>query len=92
MYHKDNLRFLYTEYKACLIKEFNDYFIRDDTYKSYKGKCTNQQKDIIEYLSENFEKVKESRSEVQQNVNERVEKFYGMFDYYGWTGKQTKNL
>ena len=92
MDHETNLRFLYKEYKSCLLSEFNDYLIRDDTFKSYEGKCVSQQKDILEYLKENYDRVVNSRADVQQLVNQRVEKFIGVFDYYGWTGKQTKNM
>ncbi len=90
--HQDNLRFLYREYKNCLKNEFSNYFSKDDSYKSYYGRCVLQQVEIRSYFSENFGKISNA-SYIRENeeISHKHEIYYTKFGQYGWNAAQIKN-
>jgi|LauGreDrversion4_2_1035121.scaffolds.fasta_scaffold60862_2 hypothetical protein len=92
MYAND-IRMLYTQLKACLKREFNDYFVRDDTYISYENKCTEARNGIYEYYyARNFHRLNEVNQELQVATEKRVDDAALVFNYFGWSDKQIRNM
>jgi hypothetical protein len=92
MYAND-IRMLYTQLKACLKREFNDYFVRDDTYISYEDKCKEPKTEILEYYyGRNFQRLDEINQELQVATEKRVDDAALTFNYYGWSDKQIRNM
>ncbi len=90
--HSGNLKFLYSEYKNCMKNEFSEYFGKDDEYKSYIDKCSNQKDDIQKYMNKhltNIYYVMPAREE--KEVLNKYERKFNKFATYGWTGAQVKN-
>lgn len=90
--YKDNLKFLYSEYRACLRQQFEDYLGRDDQYISYRDKCDAQKTDIKNYYSGIYLKAENSHPKYERQLDIDVDKAYLRFNEYGWTGKQVRNL
>lgn len=92
MYAND-IRLLYTQLKACLKREFDDYFVRDDTYISYDNKCSEAKSDIIDYyLHKNYLRLNEIEQHLQIATEKRVDDAALILNYFGWTDKQIRNM
>jgi hypothetical protein len=89
--HQDNLRFYYREYKNCLKNEFSNYFSKDDYYKSYLGRCSTQQNDILSYATSHFNKISDASYEREDDISRIYEANYTKFGKHGWNGAQVKN-
>jgi hypothetical protein len=92
MYAND-IRMLYTQLKACFNREFNDYFVRDDTYISYTDKCQEQKSEILDYYyGRNYHRLNEVTQELQVATEKRVDDAALIFNYFGWSDKQIRNM
>jgi hypothetical protein len=90
--HRENLRFLYREYKNCLKNEFSEYFGKDDEYKSYADKCHNQKSDISNYIESYLSKI--DLIDPDREEKEVLAKYYEKlksFNAYGWSENEIKN-
>ena len=91
--YANEIRMIYTQLKACYKQEFNDYLIRDDTYKDYYGRCETQKKEILDfYLIKNYARLDEINDDLQMMLGHRVDSLAVIFNYFGWTDKQIKNM
>lgn len=91
--YANEIRMLYTQLKACLHREFNDYLVRDDTYISYENKCNEPKNQIMDfYFSKNYNRLDEIDQELQMSVEKRVDDAALIFNYFGWNDKQIRNM
>lgn len=90
--HQDNLRFLYREYKNCLKNEFSNYFSKDDEYKSYFGRCYQQQADIKKYYALQYQKFEDtSHLREHEEIHNNYETQFTKFGKFGWSAAHVKN-
>lgn len=91
--YANEIRMLYTQLKACLQREFNDYLIRDDTYVSYDNKCVEPKTQIMDfYYAKNYDRLNEIEQELNMAVEKRVDDAALILNYFGWTDKQIRNM
>ena len=90
--HQDNLRFLYREYRNCLKNEFSNYLSKDDEYKSYYGRCYQQQSDLKKYYATKFNRIMDTLF-IRENeeIFNKYEINYAKFGKHGWNAAQIKN-
>jgi len=91
--YANEIRMLYTQLKACYQKEFNDYLVREDTYISYDNKCNEPKKEIMDfYFKRNYDRLDEIDQELQVSLERRVDDAALIFNYFGWSSSQIRNM
>ena len=89
----NEIRMLYSQLKACYRNEFHEYLVRDDTYIPYDNKCKAPKKDIYEfYFMNNYHRLDDVKVSVEGNMQRRVDDAVLIFNYFGWSGKHSRNM
>ena len=84
---------LYSQLKACYKNEFNEYLVRDDTYIPYHNKCQGPKQDILQYYYfNNYLRLNDVNSKLESSVQRRVDDAVLIFNYFGWSGKHSRNM
>lgn len=90
--HKENLNFLYDQYRNCLKSELYNYLAKDDEYKSYEGHCHIQKKDIHDYIDIINRKADYTNPGYETDViRNNWEKMLVKFRPFGWSEKHIRN-
>ena len=89
---RENLEYLYSQYKNCLRKEYEEYFGAKDTYKSYLVGCEKQRDDILNYAKEQLSKTSEFEKIPEYSLERRVEDFSIKLSKFGFDTRVSRNL
>ena len=89
---KENLEFLYAQYKSCLKKELEDYLGKSDSYKSYLTQCENQREDIVNFVKDITSKSNEFKRIPENLMEEKVEEYSFKMARYGYDTKLARNM
>jgi hypothetical protein len=89
--HKENLKFLYQEYKNCLKQQFAQYFEKDNEFRSYTFKCQEQKNLIYNYYGSFLEKIYENNPDFEEVQEDEILIKYPILSHYGWSEKQIRN-
>lgn len=89
---KENLEFLYAQYKSCLRKELEEYLGKSDSYKSYVTQCENQRDDILDFVKDISSKTKEFERIPEVLLEEKAEEYSFKMGRYGYDTKVARNM
>jgi len=89
---RENLEYLYSQYRNCLKKEYEEYFGAKDTYKSYFEGCEKQRDDILAFAKDQFSKNSEFEKVPEYSLERRAEDFSIKLSKYGYETRISRNL
>jgi len=92
MNHKENLNFLYYQYKNCLRNKFENHLNKNNAFMDYNDQCKTERSEIQKYQETQYEKIGYVNALNQEAIYNRLDEAYTFFNAYGWTDKQVKNL
>ncbi len=89
---RENLEYLYSQYKNCIRKEYEEYFGAKDTYKSYIIGCEKQKDDILNFAKEQLERNNEFEKFEENLLERKAEDFSIKLSKYGYETRVSRNL
>jgi len=89
---RENLEYLYSQYKNCIRKEYEEYFGAKDAYKSYIEGCEKQRDDIYNFAKEQFGKNTEFEKINESYLERKVEDVSIKLSKYGYETRVSRNL
>lgn len=89
---KENLNYLYTQYKNCIRKEYEEYFGSKDVYKSYPEGCEKQRDDIISFAKEKLNKTNSFVDNPEESLERKVEDYSIKLGKFGYETRISRNM
>ena len=89
---RENLNYLYSQYKNCIRKEYEEYFGSKDVYKSYAEGCEKQRDDILDFALEQLNKNHEFEQNPEITLERKVEDFSIKLSKFGYETRISRNL
>ena len=89
--HKDNLSFLYYQFKNCIKNNFESTLDLQNEYVSYEDKCFLQQKAILDYIVSKLNRSEKINHRLEEELELDAENFYVPFNTHGYSSQIARN-